>query len=78
MTASQPVLDWPIIMARRVPLTLRCADGACGETALNKGALARALSVSIPAGDRADLTAALGRTRAQPTVDNEGDDRGKE
>lgn len=55
-----------------------CADGDCRETALNKGALARALSVSIPAGDRADLTAALGRTRAQPTMDDEGDDRGKE
>jgi len=32
-----------------------CADGTCREQALTKGALARALSVSIPAGDRAQL-----------------------
>ena len=32
-----------------------CADGSCRELALTKGALARALSVSIPVGDRAQL-----------------------
>ncbi|MGH2464737.1 MAG: RNase P modulator RnpM [Candidatus Limnocylindrales bacterium] len=32
-----------------------CADGSCREQALTKGALSRALSVSIPAGDRALL-----------------------
>ena len=55
-----------------------CADGTCRELALNKGALARALSVSIPAGDRAGLMAAAGRTLAQPTMADEGDNRGKE
>jgi predicted RNA-binding protein YlxR (DUF448 family) len=55
-----------------------CAGGSCRETALEKGALARALSVSIPAGDRAELMAAAGRTPAQMTMNDEGDDRGKE
>jgi predicted RNA-binding protein YlxR (DUF448 family) len=55
-----------------------CADGSCRELALNKGALARALSVSIPAGDRAELMAAAGRTPARLPIDDEGDNRGKE
>jgi uncharacterized protein len=42
-----------------------CAVGGCREEALKKGALARALSVSIPAGDRAQLM-------------TEGEARGKE
>jgi predicted RNA-binding protein YlxR (DUF448 family) len=32
-----------------------CAAGDCRERALKKGVLSRALSVSIPAGDRAQL-----------------------
>jgi hypothetical protein len=55
-----------------------CADGSCRELALNKGALARALSVSIPAGDRAELMAAASRPPAKLTMKDEGDDRGKE
>jgi predicted RNA-binding protein YlxR (DUF448 family) len=55
-----------------------CVGGSCRETALEKGALARALSVSIPAGDRAKLMAAASRTLAQLTMNDEGDDRGKE
>jgi predicted RNA-binding protein YlxR (DUF448 family) len=55
-----------------------CAAGGCREISLNKGALARALSISIPAGDRAELMAAAGRTLARPASHEEGDDRGKE
>ena len=57
-----------------------CADGGCREPALNKGALARALSVSIPAGDRASSWLPHGRDawRMTDMNDDEGDDRGEE
>ena len=55
-----------------------CVGGSCRELALNKGALARALSVSIPAGDRAGLLVAAGAALAQPTMNDEGDNRGQE
>ena len=55
-----------------------CAHGTCRDLALNKGALARALSVSIPAGDRAALMVAAGNVLAQPPKNDEGDNRGQE
>ncbi len=55
-----------------------CADGTCREIALNQGGLARALSITIPAADRAGLLAVAGLTQAQPACNDEGENRGKE
>ena len=55
-----------------------CTDGDCRAKALTKGALARALSRAIAAGERCELMIPAADRPVEPVMNDEGDDRGKE